>query len=121
MIAGLDIKCTGPGQITGNLSGGNQQKVCISKWLAADCDILIIDEPTIGVDIGAKHQIHQLIWKLAKEQKKSILLISSDLPEMVKLASRILVFKDKAIAGEVRDIADKNYEQVSGAIGNYLN
>lgn len=121
MIAGLEIKCTGAGQITGNLSGGNQQKVCLSKWLAADCDILIIDEPTIGVDIGAKHQIHQLIWNLAKEQKKSILLISSDLPEMVKLASRVLVFKDKTIVGEIIDIADKDYDQVSGAIGNYLN
>lgn len=121
MIAGLDIKCTGQGQITGNLSGGNQQKVSLSKWLAADCDILIIDEPTIGVDVGAKHQIHQLIWNLAKEQKKSILLISSDLPEMVKLASRILVFKDKAIVGEITEIADKNYGQISGAIGNYLN
>jgi ribose transport system ATP-binding protein len=121
MISGLDIKCTGQGQITGNLSGGNQQKVCLAKWLAADCDILIIDEPTIGVDVGAKHQIHQLIWNLAKEQKKSILLISSDLPEMVKLASRVLVFKDKAIVGEITEIAEKDYDQISGAIGNYLN
>ena len=63
----LDVKATGPDQPVNRLSGGNQQKVSIAKWLAAQCDILIIDEPTIGVDIGAKEYIHQLIWDLAKK------------------------------------------------------
>ncbi|MGB8225959.1 MAG: sugar ABC transporter ATP-binding protein [Sedimentisphaerales bacterium] len=121
MITSLEIKCTGPAQKTSNLSGGNQQKVSLAKWLAADCDILIIDEPTVGVDIGAKEQIHQLIWNLAKKQRKSILLISSDLPEMVKMASRVLVFRDKSIVAEIRDIDQKDYKQVSSEIGNFLN
>ena len=121
MIERLDIKCTGPGQETRNLSGGNQQKVSLSRWLAADCDILIIDEPTVGVDVGAKEHIHQIIWNLAKEQRKSILLISSDLPEIVKIAGRILVFRDKSIAGEVTDVDKKDYDNISSEIGSYLN
>ena len=68
MIDKLQIRTTGPLQRAGDLSGGNQQKICIAKWLAADCDVLIIDEPSVGVDIGAKEQIHRLIWDLAKKQ-----------------------------------------------------
>ena len=103
----------------GSLSGGNQQKVSIGKWLAANCDILIIDEPTVGVDVGAKKYIHDLIWNLAKEEGKSIILISSDMPEMITLARRILVFKDQKIVGEIDDLNEKprNYEEVSTEIG----
>lgn len=119
LISDLSIKCRGLDETTGNLSGGNQQKICLGKWLAADCEILIIDEPTVGVDIGAKEQIHQLIWDLASKQGKAILLISSDMPEVIKLASRILVFRDRRIVGEV-DNADQPYEQASQAIGRYL-
>jgi ribose transport system ATP-binding protein len=106
----------------GQLSGGNQQKVSIGKWLAADCDILIIDEPTIGVDVGAKEQIHRLIWALASEQKKAVLLISSDLPELVRLANRLLVFREQRIVGEVRDIdaQRKTYAQVSAEIAPWF-
>jgi ribose transport system ATP-binding protein len=123
MIRDLSIRATGPNQTTEDLSGGNQQKICIAKWLAADCDILIIDEPTVGVDIGAKEQIHQLIWDLAKKRNKAILLISSDMPEIVRVAGRILVFKDHRIAGEIAGVDDgtKTYADVSGAIGRYLN
>ncbi len=122
MVENLDIRTTGVNQITENLSGGNQQKVSISKWLAAGCDILIIDEPTVGVDVGAKEYIHRLIWDLADKEKKSIILISSDMPEIIKLASRILVFKDKRIIGEIAGInaETKNYEQISKKIGHYL-
>ena len=122
MIDALAIKVTGVNQITDNLSGGNQQKVSISKWLAAGCDILIIDEPTVGVDVGAKEYIHQLIWDLAAKEKKSIILISSDMPEIIKLASRILVFKDKQIVGELDDIntAAKDYDNIGRRIGHYL-
>jgi len=123
MIDTLAIKVTGGNQITNDLSGGNQQKVSISKWLAAGCGILIIDEPTVGVDVGAKEYIHSLIWDLADKEKKSIILISSDMPEMIKLASRILVFKDKQIAGEITTSSHtttKHYENISKEIGHYL-
>lgn len=122
MVDTLAIKVTGVNQITENLSGGNQQKVSISKWLVAGCDILIIDEPTVGVDVGAKEYIHKLIWDLASQDKKSIILISSDMPEIIKIASRILVFKDKQIVGEVTGLNTpaRNYDRISKHIGHYL-
>jgi ribose transport system ATP-binding protein len=105
-----------------HLSGGNQQKVSLGKWLAADCDILIIDEPTVGVDIGAKRQIHELIWNLAAKEGKSVILISSDLPEIVRVAHRLLVFREHRIVGEVReiDVQRKSYAEVSREIAPYL-
>ena len=72
--------------LAGKLSGGNQQKISIAKWLAAECDILIIDEPTVGVDIGAKEYIHDLIWNLVTKENKTVILISSDMNEMISLA-----------------------------------
>ncbi len=121
----LEVRATGPAQTVGSLSGGNQQKVSIAKWLAAQCDILIIDEPTIGVDIGAKEYIHQLIWDLARREGKSIILISSDMPEIVNVARRILVFKDFKIVGEVRNNGEngapvRGYDEISQEIGQYL-
>ena len=105
-----------------NLSGGNQQKVSIAKWIAADCDILIIDEPTIGVDVGSKEYIHDLIWQLAKEEGKSIIVISSDMPELITLARRILVFRDNKIVGEIDGLneSELGYSTVSKRIGEYL-
>ncbi len=122
MVDALAIKVTGVNQITETLSGGNQQKVSISKWLAAGCDILIIDEPTVGVDVGAKEYIHKLIWDLASQDKKSIILISSDMPEIIKLASRILVFKNKHLVGEVTGLNTpvRDYDYISRQIGHYL-
>ncbi len=104
------------------LSGGNQQKVSIGKWLLAGCDILIIDEPTVGVDVGAKRQIHEIIWKLAKEEGKSIILISSDMTEMITLARRILVFKDFKINGEIDGLNDRvcEYAEVSEKLGQAM-
>jgi ribose transport system ATP-binding protein len=122
IIQRLDIKTPGPLQVLNNLSGGNQQKVSIGKWLVADCDILILDEPTIGVDVGAKEYIHDLIWKMAKEEGKSIILISSDMPELVKLARRILVFKNYRIVGELSDLNQEEHslEETSLRIGAFL-
>lgn len=122
MIDKMEIKTPSSRSRVGNLSGGNQQKVCIGKWLAANCDILIIDEPTVGVDVGAKAHIHELIWKLAKEEGKSIILISSDMPELVKLSRRILVFRDQKITGEITGLNEgkKGYAQISAEIGRYL-
>ena len=122
MIDKMKIKTPTSQTLVKTLSGGNQQKVSIGKWLAAGCDILIIDEPTVGVDIGAKEYIHQLIWNLAKEEGKSVILISSEMPELIKLSRRILVFRDQEIAGEISGLNGKpvNYEEVSSKIGKYL-
>jgi ribose transport system ATP-binding protein len=121
-ITSLGVKTRSRETPVGNLSGGNQQKVSIGKWLAADCDILIIDEPTIGVDVGAKQQIHQLIWDLAARQAKSVIVISSDLPELVRMVNRMLVFREHRIVGEVRDIdvKKKTYAEVSAEIAPYF-
>ena len=118
----VEVRATGLDQQVGRLSGGNQQKVSIAKWLAAGCDTLIVDEPTIGVDVGAKEAIHHLIWDLAKNEGKSIILISSDLPEMIHLARRILVFRRFRIVGEIAGLNDapRSYDEVSAEIGRYL-
>jgi ribose transport system ATP-binding protein len=122
MIDRLEIRTPSPAQAVANLSGGNQQKVSIAKWLVAGCDILIIDEPTVGVDVGAKAYIHELIWKMASEQGKSIILISSDMPEMISLARRILVFRQFRIAAELGDLNTTRYanEEVGRRIGACL-
>lgn len=96
----LGIRLSGPNQLAGQLSGGNQQKVSLAKWLAADCSVLVIDEPTVGIDVRTKAAFHELIAGLA-EQGMAILLISSDLPEVVTLADRILVMHERRIVGEV--------------------
>lgn len=114
----LDIRITGLSQRAGTLSGGNQQKVNVAKWLAVECDILIFDEPTTGMDVGTKGYFTRLIWDLAKK-KKSIILISSDMPEIIRLANRILVFSENRIVGEV-DNSTMNYKEVSEKIGNYI-
>ena len=109
----LGIKVSSVSQQVGTLSGGNQQKVSLAKWLAADCAILIIDEPTIGIDVRTKDEFHQVIWQLASEGK-SILLISSDMPEMIHLADRILVMNDLQLVGEMQN--SRNYDEMSQTI-----
>ena len=122
-VENLSIKCSSLDQETRLLSGGNQQKICIGKWLAANCEILIIDEPTAGVDIGAKEQIHRLIHELAANEHRAVIVISSDMMEIIKLASRILVFRDGRIAGEIADVdaPGRTYDEINHAIGNHLN
>lgn len=82
------------------LSGGNQQKLVLAKWLAAESDVLLVDEPTRGVDVGAKAEIHNLIRGLA-EEGRAVLLISSDLPELLALATRIVVMREGRVVGEL--------------------
>jgi ribose transport system ATP-binding protein len=84
--------------------------------------VLIIDEPTVGVDVGAKEQIHRLIRRLAEVERRSIILISSDMPEIIRLANRILVFRDRRIVGQVDDVdnSDRTYDEISMAIGEFL-
>jgi ribose transport system ATP-binding protein len=122
MINRLSIKTPGPQYQVQTLSGGNQQKVSLAKWVLANCEILIVDEPTVGVDVGAKENIHDLIWHMAKEEGKAVLLISSDMPEMITLARRILVFKDFSIVGVLDNINDReySYEEISARIGVFL-
>jgi ribose transport system ATP-binding protein len=96
----LNIRTPTNDQIVSNLSGGNQQKVAIAKWLCRDADILMLDEPTTGVDVGAKMEIYQLIEELTL-QGKSIILCSSYLPEVIGLSDRIIVMASGRITGEV--------------------
>jgi ribose transport system ATP-binding protein len=82
------------------LSGGNQQKVIVAKWLARDCDVLFFDEPTRGIDVGAKSEIHRLLRELAN-QGKAIVMISSELPEILRMSDRIVVMCEGRITGEL--------------------
>ena len=83
-----------------NLSGGNQQKVVLAKWLTADCDVLMVDEPTRGIDVGAKSEIYALLNRMA-QQGKAILMISSELPEVLRMSHRVLVMCEGRITGEL--------------------
>ena len=96
----LRVRAASPDVVVGGLSGGNQQKVVLAKWLAMRAKVLILDEPTRGVDVGAKAEIHALIGELA-EQGTAILLISSELPEVITLSERILVLREGRLVGEV--------------------
>ncbi len=96
----LNIKTPSLEQLLRNLSGGNQQKVVIAKWLIRNCDILIFDEPTRGIDVGAKSEIYTLMNALTREGK-SIIMISSELPEILRMSDRILVMSEGRITGEL--------------------
>ena len=95
----LRIKATSAAQTVRSLSGGNQQKVVLAKWLAAEPRILILDEPTHGVDVGTKADVHQTISHLATEGL-TILLISSELPEILGMSDRVLVMREGRLVGE---------------------
>ncbi|MEN6303947.1 MAG: sugar ABC transporter ATP-binding protein [Armatimonadia bacterium] len=96
----LRVRASGPAAMVSALSGGNQQKVMLSRWLAAECRVLILDEPTRGVDVGAKAEIHALIDELAA-QGMGVLLISSELPELLHLSTRLLVMHDGRLVAEL--------------------
>ena len=91
-IRDLAVKCAGPDAPGGSLSGGNQQKVSLARWLATKPKLLILDEPTQGVDVGAKSEIHRIIRRLAKEGL-AVIMISSDLPEVLGMSDRIGVMR----------------------------
>ena len=99
-IASLSIKTPSQSQKLKFLSGGNQQKVVIAKWLLRDCDVLFFDEPTRGIDVGAKFEIYKLLQELA-EAGKAIVMISSELPEVLRLSHRIVVMCEGRITGEL--------------------
>ena len=116
-ISQLEVKTPSNYQLISNLSGGNQQKISVAKWLAAGTDILIIDEPTVGIDIKTKAYLHELIIKLA-DDGTSIILISSDMPEMISLADKIIVMNNFQMNGIVEN--DHDYDSVSGKIMEYI-
>ncbi|MFR3787343.1 sugar ABC transporter ATP-binding protein [Agathobaculum desmolans] len=99
-IEKLNIKTPSGDQIVGNLSGGNQQKVVIAKWLLNDPDIIILDEPTRGIDVGAKRDIYLLLGKLV-QQGKAVVMISSEIPELMGVCDRIMVMCEGNLSGEV--------------------
>jgi rhamnose transport system ATP-binding protein len=114
-VRDLSIKTSNPRAPAGSLSGGNQQKVALARWLATSPKILILDEPTQGVDVGAKSEIHKIIRTLAKEGI-AILMISSDLPECLGMSDRILVMRQGEIVVEVPGKSDA-HEVMTAALG----
>ncbi|MDP1732204.1 MAG: sugar ABC transporter ATP-binding protein [Devosia sp.] len=112
-IEKLEVKTPSLDQTVGNLSGGNQQKISVAKWLAAGVDILIVDEPSVGIDIKTKAYLHDLLRQLS-DDGTAILLITSDMPEMVALADRIVVLNDYRVEGEL--INSGQYDTMSHAI-----
>ncbi len=107
----LQVKFTGSEQIIATLSGGNQQKVALAKWLERDAEVIIFDEPTRGIDVGAKYEIYRLMNNLAA-QGKAILMISSELPEVLGMSDRIVVMNEGVVTGEITDVANASQEDV---------
>ena len=110
----INIRSPNVYQLTGNLSGGNQQKVVLSKWLFANPEVLILDEPTRGIDVGAKYEIYTIIARLAAEGK-AILVMSSEMPELLGITDRIYVMNEGRIVGEMA-AADASQEKIMRAI-----
>jgi ribose transport system ATP-binding protein len=110
-VDSLSIKIPHQEQTARNLSGGNQQKVVLAKWLARQCDVVIFDEPTRGIDVGSKYEIYVLMNELVA-QGKSVIMISSELPEVLGMADRILVMHEGRMAGEIEDVAHTTQEEI---------
>lgn len=111
MVAKLSVKTPSIKQTVANLSGGNQQKIVIAKWLAAQSEILILDEPTRGIDVGAKAEIYHLMEELTR-QGKSIIMISSELPETLAMSDRLLVMRDGEIICDLANVSELTEDEV---------
>ena len=107
----INIRLASPDQDAGHLSGGNQQKVVLAKWLERNADILIFDEPTRGIDVGAKYEIYQLMNTLA-EKGKAIIMISSELPEILGMSDRIIVMRNGRVVGEITEVGNTTQEDI---------
>ena len=101
-----------------SLSGGNQQKVIIGRWLLTKPEVLLLDEPTRGIDVGAKYEIYQLILDLAKEGK-GVIMVSSEMPELLGICDRILVMSGGVLAGEV-DARNTSQEEILTLAAKYV-
>ena len=110
-VTTMRVKISNENQKANQLSGGNQQKLVIAKWLARHCEVLIFDEPTRGIDVGAKYEIYQLMNDLAAKGK-AIIMISSELPEILGMADRILVMHEGKITGEIEDVTSTTQEEI---------
>jgi ABC-type sugar transport system ATPase subunit len=110
-VKGLRIRITDPEAPAGNLSGGNQQKVVLGKWLEANSEVIIFDEPTRGIDVGAKNEIYRLMNRLAAGGK-ALIMVSSELPEALGMSDRILVMHEGRVKGEIADVAGARQEDV---------
>jgi ribose transport system ATP-binding protein len=115
-VGRLRIRCAGVGQPTRTLSGGNQQKVVLARWLAARADILVFDEPTRGVDVAARRDVHDLIDSLVADGA-AFILISSDLGEVVSMSDRILVMRDGAVVAEMVSAGATESRILGAALG----
>jgi putative multiple sugar transport system ATP-binding protein len=109
-IEKLRVATSGIKQKAVNLSGGNQQKVVLAKWLLTHPEILIVDEPTHGIDVGAKFEIYELLMSIANEGK-GIIMISSDMPELLGLCDRIIVLRQGKLSGEL-EAANASEEKI---------
>ncbi|MEG2958182.1 MAG: ATP-binding cassette domain-containing protein, partial [Oscillospiraceae bacterium] len=110
MAEKYDVRCSGIDQDVRNLSGGNQQKVIIAKWLVRSCDVLIFDEPTRGIDVGAKSEIYKLMNELAAEGK-AIIMISSELQEVMRMSDRVVCMCEGRLT-KILDIQDATQEVI---------
>ena len=110
----MRTKCATVDEAVGNLSGGNMQKVLLGKWLFADPDILILDEPTRGIDVGAKYEIYCIINRMVAEGK-SVILISSEMPEVLGMSDRIYVMNEGRMIAEM-DAKDASQEKIMSCI-----
>ena len=110
-VDALRLKVADVDSPAGVLSGGNQQKVVLAKWLERNCEVVIFDEPTRGIDVGAKYEIYLLMNELAA-RGKAILMISSELPEVLGMSDRILVMHDGRVTGEITDVAAATQERI---------
>ena len=117
-IQQLSIKTPSMQTLISTLSGGNQQKVIVARWLANDPDILIMDEPTRGIDIGAKHEIYEIMENLA-QQGKAIIMISSEMPELIGMSDRIYVMSEGKLTGEITDRNDMTQEKIMSYAAQY--
>ena len=118
-IESLNVKCSGPHQTVETLSGGNQQKVVIAKWLVRDCDILLFDEPTRGIDVGAKFEIYHMLSDLAA-RGKAIIMVSSDLKELTAVCDRIAVLSAGRIVAEFMRGEYSEEKINAAAFSNYM-
>lgn len=118
-IEKLRIKTPHARQVARNLSGGNQQKIVVGKWLATSPRILIVDEPTRGIDVGARAEIHRLLDALARERGLAILVISSDLPEIMRLSDRILVMREGLVVAEFQRKQATQEAVITAALGRH--
>ncbi len=118
VIDRMRVKTPSQKTIITALSGGNQQKVIIGRWLLTDPEVLLLDEPTRGIDVGAKYEIYQLIIDLAK-RGKGVMVVSSEMPELLGICDRILVMSNGRVAG-IDEVKNLDQEKIMALSAKYL-